>query len=244
MFDTHLSAFKDWQDEPGGRLRYTLVEANLRRHLGATPARVLDVAGGNGLDAARLVALGHDVTVLDISAAMLAEVPDGITTREGAAEDVADLFAPGGFDLVLVHNLLHYLPDPAAVLRAVTEVLKPGGMLSVLQVNPAYDPLRSAIRQLDLDAALADLSSPTRLSVLTGQDYPAISADDVTGWLADLDLVGHYGVRCVTDYIPDDRIKSDPAFFARLEALELAMSDRMPYPLTARYFHLFGQRRA
>jgi S-adenosylmethionine-dependent methyltransferase len=244
MFDTHLDTFKDWQDGPWGRLRYTVVAANLLRHLDKTPRRVLDVAGGNGIDAARLTARGHEVTVLDVSATMLAEVPEGITTHEGAAEDVASLFAPGSFDVVLVHNLLHYLPDPAAVLRSAIEVLRPGGLLSVLQVNPDFDPLRAAIRQLDVVAALAGLSSPTRFSVLTGEPYPVISADDVLGWLGDLDLdlVGRYGVRCVLDLIPDDGIKSDPAFYADLEALELAMSDRLPYLLTARYFHLFGQR--
>jgi len=244
MFDTHLSAFKDWQDGPWGRLRYTVVEANLRRHLSAAPARVLDVAGGNGLDAARLAALGHEVTVLDISPAMLAEVPAGIATREGAAEDAAELFGPGAFDVVLVHNLLHYLADPAVALRSAIEVLAPGGVLSVLQINPDFDPLRSAIRGLDVVSALAELTSRTRHSALTGADYPAISATEVTGWIAELDLVGHYGVRCVCDYIPDDEIKSDPAFYADLEALELAMSDRLPYLLTARYFHLFGRRRA
>ena len=44
------------------------------------------------------------------------------------------------------------------------------------------------------------------------------------------------------DYIVDDERKDDPAFFAELERLELAMADRMPYLLTARFFHLVARR--
>src|SRR4051794_29961646 len=71
-FDAAMTAWRQWQDAPWGRLRYTLAEHNLRRHLDGRPRRVLDVAGGNGVEAVRMAVQGHHVTVVDYSAKMLA----------------------------------------------------------------------------------------------------------------------------------------------------------------------------
>ena len=49
-------------------------------------------------------------------------------------------------------------------------------------------------------------------------------------------VMGRYGVRCVNDYILDNNLKYDPGFFARLERLELALTDRYPYYLLGRFF--------
>lgn len=72
-FDANLPAWLEWQRAPWGRLFYTVAQANLRRHLSDRPLRVLDVAGGNGPDAIVLARLGHEVTLVDFSAAMLDE---------------------------------------------------------------------------------------------------------------------------------------------------------------------------
>ncbi|AJF64296.1 hypothetical protein [Streptomyces vietnamensis] len=60
-FDTAMATWQEWQEAPWGRLRYTLAEANLLRHLdegpgggegpGDGPLRILDLAGGDGGDA-------------------------------------------------------------------------------------------------------------------------------------------------------------------------------------------------
>jgi S-adenosylmethionine-dependent methyltransferase len=51
-------------------------------------------------------------------------------------------------------------------------------------------------------------------------------------------MLGHYGIRSVCDLIPDEERKYDATFFAELERLEIALSNRMPYVLIARLFHL------
>ncbi len=50
------------------------------------------------------------------------------------------------------------------------------------------------------------------------------------------------GLRCVCDYIPDNDIKNDPAFFAQLERLEYALRDKYPYNLLARYCQVIAQK--
>jgi hypothetical protein len=55
-------------------------------------------------------------------------------------------------------------------------------------------------------------------------------------------IVAQYGIRCVNDYIPNNDIKNDPVFFAEIEKLEYAMSDKFPYYLVARSFHIVAQK--
>src|SRR5437868_13239846 len=82
-FDTAMTAWQEWQEAPWGRLRYTIAETNLVRHLDADggPLRILDLAGGDGGDALRLAARGHHVTVVDYAPAMIAAA----TERASAA---------------------------------------------------------------------------------------------------------------------------------------------------------------
>jgi S-adenosylmethionine-dependent methyltransferase len=252
-FDTRLDAFQQWQASPWGRLRYRVTEANLLRHLDSTPKRVLDVAGGNGLEAVRLASKGHEVTVLDPAGAMLTDakqraealdVADRLHVVQAGAEDAPELFGPDSFDVVLCHNLLQYVEDRLAVLRAIMAPLRENGLLSVLAPNADSDPMRTAIRRLDPRRALTELDSDVSYVDLFDIELPACTAAETMGHLTELGfgLVVRYGVRCVCDYIVDDERKHDPAFFAELERLELAMADRMPYLLTARFFHLVARR--
>lgn len=252
-FDSRLDAFQQWQASPWGRLRYRVTEANLLRHLDSSPQRVLDVAGGNGLEAVRLAERGHEVTVLDPAGAMLSnaqaraeavDVADRLHVVQAGAEDAPELFRADSFDVVLCHNLLQFVEDRQAVLRAIMAPLRQNGLLSVLAPNADSDPLRTAIRKLDPHKALRELDSEVSYVDLFDIELPACTAAETMGHLTELGfgLIMRYGVRCVCDYIVDDERKHDPVFFAELERLELAMADRMPYLLTARFFQLVARR--
>lgn len=245
-FDTQLDHLQQWRQSPLERLRHTLTEANLHRHLASGTQRILDVAGGNGMAAVRLATLGHEVTVLDPAGAMLTaaiqaaddhRVADRLHVVQAGALDAPDVFPGLDFDLVLCHNLLHYVDDRAAVLRAICAPLRDGGLLSVLGPNDDFVPVQAAVRDLAPDLALRELDG-------AAADWMApCTVGELVGLLAELGVeeVVRYGVRCVSDLIPDERT-DDPAFLADLERLELALSDRMPHLLTARYFHLIARR--
>src|SRR5262245_483507 len=157
-FNAAMTAFRRWQDTPWGRLRYSLAEANLARHLDGRPLRALDVGGGNGVDAVRLAVQGHRVTIVDSSAQMLAAareiaaragVSSRITCVEGNAETLADIVGADWYDLVLCHNLLQYVADAEVTLRGVLAPLRPGGLLPVISVNVHSDALRPALNDID-----------------------------------------------------------------------------------------------
>lgn len=244
-FDTQLDHLQQWRLRPLERLRHTLTEANLARHWGDEPARVLDVAGGNGVAAVRLAVQGHEVTVLDPAGAVLSAaievaethgVADRLHVVQAGAQDAPEVFGDHDFDLVLCHNLLHYAESPEerqSVLRAVISPLRAGGLLSVLGPNEDSAPLRAAVRDRAPELALREL-------VCTVSEWSTpCTVGELVASLAELGMeeIVRYGVRCVSDLIPDAD-EDDPA----LEQLELALSDRMPHLLTARYFHLIARR--
>ena len=118
-------------------------------------ARVLDVATGTGAVAERLVRrYGCRVTGIDQSADMLAAarerleragVAGRVTLVEGEAESLP--FPDAAFDALTVTYLLRYVDDPAAVLRELARVVRPGGALASLEFGgPPRAPGRAAWR--------------------------------------------------------------------------------------------------
>lgn len=55
-------------------------------------------------------------------------------------------------------------------------------------------------------------------------------------------LLGHFGLRCIVDYLTDNESKFDPTYFAELEKLAYAMTDQCPYYLLARMFQIIAQK--
>jgi demethylmenaquinone methyltransferase/2-methoxy-6-polyprenyl-1,4-benzoquinol methylase len=99
--------------------------------------RVLDVATGTGAVAIELARANPARTVvgIDQSAEMLAtakqRIGERIELREGRAESLP--FADGEFDALTFTYLLRYVDDPAATLRELMRVVKPGGMIAMLE---------------------------------------------------------------------------------------------------------------
>jgi demethylmenaquinone methyltransferase/2-methoxy-6-polyprenyl-1,4-benzoquinol methylase len=96
---------------------------------------VLDVATGTGLVAELLLRRGFTVTGLDQSPDMLAEARrrfgERVTLVEASAEELP--FADGSFDHLTFTYLLRYVDDPAAALRELVRVVRPGGTVASLE---------------------------------------------------------------------------------------------------------------
>src|SRR2546423_8929888 len=107
---------------------------------------VLDVATGTGLVARELVArYGCHVVGLDQSADMLraAAANDGhIPLVRGRAEDLP--FPDASFDHLTFTYLLRYVDDPAATMRELARVVKPGGRIGMIEFALPSVPLRTA----------------------------------------------------------------------------------------------------
>jgi demethylmenaquinone methyltransferase/2-methoxy-6-polyprenyl-1,4-benzoquinol methylase len=116
-------------------------------------AQVLDVATGTGAVALELVRQhGCSVVGVDRSADMLAVARARVAVRglasrielhEGRAEALP--FADASFDALTVTYLLRYVDDPAATLRELARVVRPGGTVAMLEFGV---PPAEAVRAL------------------------------------------------------------------------------------------------
>jgi demethylmenaquinone methyltransferase/2-methoxy-6-polyprenyl-1,4-benzoquinol methylase len=120
------------------RWRRTLVSAIDPR----TGQRILDVATGTGLVAFELATRGRcEVVGLDQSDEMLAVAVKRLAQRpdltgllsfmHGEAERLP--FADAEFDALSFTYLLRYVDDPAATLRELARVVKPGGRIGMVE---------------------------------------------------------------------------------------------------------------
>jgi demethylmenaquinone methyltransferase/2-methoxy-6-polyprenyl-1,4-benzoquinol methylase len=116
--------------------------AMVRRVEAKSGDRVLDVATGTGMVAVALVRrFGCSVVGLDQSPQMLSgaqakldadpELEARIELVRGQAESLE--FADGEFDHLTFTYLLRYVEDPAATLKELARVVKPGGRVASLE---------------------------------------------------------------------------------------------------------------
>jgi S-adenosylmethionine-dependent methyltransferase len=253
-FNQGMDIWKDNQAAPWGKLRYTMVMANLAGHLSKTSQSILDMGGGNGLESMLLAQQGHQITLADFSTEMLVAAQQAIKEAGLAAqisvvktdiEELPTLFAEASFDVVLLHNVLQYVPNPEAALRSIHHVLRPDGFLSLGIINPYSEVLGPALREFDLATAFGNIDTKVKKVNIFGLEHPLYTLDELNQLLqrTGFELKAHYGVRCLCDYIADNDRKSDPAFFAQLEQLEMAIRDKYPFYLIARFWHVIAEKR-
>jgi demethylmenaquinone methyltransferase/2-methoxy-6-polyprenyl-1,4-benzoquinol methylase len=128
-YDRYAALLSFGQDPRWRRFLVSRVEVGPRE-------TVLDVATGTGAVARELVAQkGCTVVGLDQSPEMLAEArrraPAGLTLMEGRAEKLP--FPDAAFDALTFTYLLRYVDDPAATLRELVRVVRPGGTIAGLE---------------------------------------------------------------------------------------------------------------
>jgi 2-polyprenyl-6-hydroxyphenyl methylase/3-demethylubiquinone-9 3-methyltransferase len=113
----------------------------LERAVGLADKAVLDVGCGGGILSESMARAGARVLGIDLSQAVLdvaelhaieGKVP--VEYRAIAAEELAQE-RPAAFDLVTCMEMLEHVPDPAASVKALATLVKPGGDVIVSTIN-------------------------------------------------------------------------------------------------------------
>lgn len=253
-FDSHIEQWRTEQTTPWHRMRYRQTAANLFKHLPQRKLRILDAGGGNGVDSVPLAEQGHAVTIADYSQEMLedarqrvaaAGVQERVHLHHVDVQEISGVFAVECFDLVLCHNVLQYVEAAPALLRDLGSLAAPGGLLSLVSINRFSDVYAAAFLRQDLSAALAGIDAHTMHSNLFDTSLTICSAEEAcdlleaAGWTVEQT----YGLLCITSYWGDNERKRDPAIYAQLEQLELALTDKEPYKRLARYYQVIARKR-
>lgn len=238
-------------ETPEGRLRLDLPFASLQEFLPMPQAksslRALDLGCGTGANGLRLARLGFQVTLMDSSPAMLdiakraaqeAGVIEKIEIKQGDADQLANFFHEGAFDVILCHNILEFVDDPGAVLRGAARALRNSlAILSVLVRNRAGEVLKAAILAGDLVAAEHNLAAQWGNEALYGGNVRLFTPETTQTMLkgASLAVIAEHGVRVVSDYL-SPRI-SLSAEYERVFELERKLGRRSDFSAVARYTH-------
>ncbi len=225
---------------------------------GGTGLHVLDIGGGTGGFAVRVAELGHRVTVVDPSPDALATldrrsretgVADRVTGVQGDLSSLPALRADGALgagasggdqsvDAVLCHGVLEIVDDPSAALAGLREVLRPGGLLSLLCAQRHATVLARAMAG-HFEQALATLtrSGPS----------PAphrFTAEELVDLLrrAGFERPTLHAVRVFSDLVPSSLVDLEPGAAASLALLEQAVAERPEYLTLATQVHALAVR--
>ena len=138
-WDLHAGTFDDEADhglrDPEVRRAWTTLLSPL---LPAAPARVVDVGCGTGTLTVLLSEAGYVVHGLDMSWRMLdyaAAKSDRVGSKASFVQADASRppFAASSFDVVLTRHVLWALPDPGDAIQRWSDLLKPEGLLILVE---------------------------------------------------------------------------------------------------------------
>ena len=256
-FRTDAAKYAAYLETPEGRLRLDLAFANLQEFLPQAsettrPLRALDIGGGTGAIAVRLARLGFNVTLLDESLPMLdyakgaaqaAGVAEKVSLKQGDANQFAELFPAGWFDVITCHNILEFVDDPCAVLHNAARALRDSsGILSVLVRNQAGEVLKSALLAGDLVGAEQTLTAEWGDEALYGGRVRLFTPASVRALLVEssLAVTAERGVRVLSDYLPPKISRDDE--YERILQLERKLGRRPEFAAVARYTHCLAHR--
>jgi ubiquinone/menaquinone biosynthesis C-methylase UbiE len=160
-YDNQLSAF------------HTAFERELQAIVDELPLssemRVLDLACGDGFYTRRIaerLGVGGSITGADINLAYLSEAGEEASHQSGRAkiDFVAASFdrlpfSDDTFDLVWCAQSLYTLPDPVVAIGHMARVLRPGGLIAVLENDTLHQVLLPWPIRLELPLRAAELRS-------------------------------------------------------------------------------------
>jgi demethylmenaquinone methyltransferase/2-methoxy-6-polyprenyl-1,4-benzoquinol methylase len=146
--------------------------------------RILDLAAGTATSSVPLAATGAQVVAADFSLGMLRQGARQLAGRRPAtlaltaADGLRLPFADASFDGVTISFGLRNTADPAACLRELLRVTKPGGRLVVCEFSaPTFGPFAAVYRDYLMRAL-----PPMARAVSSNPDAYVYLAESIRAW--------------------------------------------------------------
>ena len=158
FWDRHAKIYNRFmrRDAAAYERMYELLRPVVRRKT------VLELATGTGLIAKHIVNAAAHIEATDASAEMIAEARrdnDSSKLRFSVQNMFCLPYADKSFDVVIVSNALHIVPQPEKALAEIWRVLKNDGVLVAPTFTHAGNTLRGRIRLFFMELAAFPLRS-------------------------------------------------------------------------------------
>ena len=147
--DAELDFFGDqadawWSNKGAAALLHQINPVRLRFITEAVTLKnlkVLDVGCGGGILTEAMAKQGAETTGLDLAAPLIEVAQQhaksqnlNITYICEAVEDYAEK-NQGAFDVITCMEMLEHVPDPSSIIKAISTMLKPGGMVFLSTID-------------------------------------------------------------------------------------------------------------
>jgi SAM-dependent methyltransferase len=143
------------------------------------PERILEVGCGTGRWLAELQPVARQAYGLDLSLGMLQQArqrPESLSLLCGHASHLP--FPDAVFDLVYCVNAFHHFPQPRVFIAEARRLLRPGGALAILGMDPHCGPARWYVYDYFVGTYETDLrrfsSSGTILDWMVAADFDRV----------------------------------------------------------------------
>ncbi|MCI6915269.1 MAG: class I SAM-dependent methyltransferase [Lachnospiraceae bacterium] len=199
--------------------------------------KILDFGSGEGITANHF-AEKNDVTAIEPSKEMLSNAwKDYEYTQIVGDVNALSAFKNETFDMIICHNVLEYIDDKAAVIKALARVLKKDGIISIVKHNRAGRVMQMAVLLDDFEKAneILDGKDSTASKFGTIRYY---EDNDITKWEPQITISDILGIRTFWDLQQNQQKHGDEAWQEKMLQLELRVSQMREYKNIAFFHHL------
>lgn len=231
--------------EQRGSVRTAVVWDALEAALADGPRDVVDLGGGTGGFAVRLAESGHRVRVVDPSPDALAalgrraqEADLEVSGLQGDVSDLVDVVGAASADVVLCHGVLEVV-DPVLALEHIGQVLRPGGLLSLV-VGQRHAAVLARAMAGNFPQARALLDGFDAADGRTGHRFTVHEIENLLD-AAGFSVTGIHGIRVFADLVPAALVDIEPGAVAALIDLERAVAGRPEYFPLATQLHVLAR---
>ena len=199
--------------------------------------KILDFGSGEGVTANHFAA-ENDVIAIEPSEEMLSKAwKENEYTQIVGDVHALSAFEDETFDMIICHNVLEYIDDKAAVIKALARVLKQDGILSVVKHNRAGRVMQMAVLLDDFEKAnsLLDGDDSTASKYGTIRYY---EDEEIVKWEKRLTISEVFGIRTFWDLQQNQDKHNDEDWQDKMMQLEMRVAQFPVYRDIAFFHHL------
>ncbi len=199
--------------------------------------KILDFGSGEGITANHF-AKKNDVTAIEPSEGMLSnawkdyeytQIVGDVNALSGISDET--------FDIIICHNVLEYIDDKEAVIKALARVLKKDGILSIAKHNRAGRVMKMAVLLDDFEKANALLDGENSMASKFGV-IRYYGDKDILEWESNLVISEVFGIRTFWDLQQNQEKHGDEDWQRKMLQLEMRVAQIPEYRDIAFFHHL------